>query len=123
MVIHHSGCLHEGIANCRADEFESGVYQSFAHRIRLTRLGRNPPASEVNKTALGDKRYASTKMGSDFRCIGMLLATLVTPVPARQLAVAPSLPLPPLAAKMIVHRSNPRRKDLLGVAVFREELG
>jgi len=35
MIIDHSGRLHEGVADCRADELEAAFLEGFAHGIRF----------------------------------------------------------------------------------------
>jgi len=35
MLIDHSDRLHEGVADCRADEFEAAFLEVFAHSVRL----------------------------------------------------------------------------------------
>ena len=41
MVIDHSHRLHEGVTDCRADEFESAPKQIFAHGVGFRRSGRD----------------------------------------------------------------------------------
>ena len=39
VVVDHADRLHEGVADCRADEFEASFLECFAHGIRFGRRG------------------------------------------------------------------------------------
>ena len=41
MIVDHAGRLHEGVADCAADEAEAALLQVLAHGIRLRCRGRN----------------------------------------------------------------------------------
>src|SRR5579872_721374 len=41
MIVHHTDCLHEGIADRRSDKVKSPAFEVFAHRVRFLGARRN----------------------------------------------------------------------------------
>jgi hypothetical protein len=37
MIVNHARCLHVGIANCGAEEFEAALFHVLTYRVRLRR--------------------------------------------------------------------------------------